>query len=128
MTDSECYITPKLNSSLSCTNTYSIFTSNNSDDYNHDLTTSTPLTSTLSKNIPILSNRIHKVKITILNFKSIKMVLFHAPIDILKADNVLGFESNVTNSMCMYESFPKKYTALCKDRNVNGDVFFATND
>ena len=130
--------TPSLNPILSCTNSYSILTNCSDDD--NDLPNNHFFTSTPSKNKtyinkapPIFSSKVKKVQIMIMNCNGVKgpskQAAFLAALDIHRPDIVLGCESKLCNSMCSYEFFPKNYTLLRKDRNVNGGgVFVATSD
>ena len=52
-----------------------------------------------------------------------------APLHINKPYIVVGCESRLCNSICIYKFFPKNYTIFCKDHNIDGGgVFVATSD
>ena len=53
-----------------------------------------------------------------------KQTAFHATLDIHKPYIALRCESKLYTSICTYEFFPKNYTDIRKDHNVNGGGCF----
>ena len=60
----------------------------------------------------------------ILNCNGVKglsnQAAFHVMLDVHKPDIVIGCESQLCNSMCTKEFFPKTYTVFRKDCNGSG--------